>query len=57
MPGKLAAVLVIGLRETENETELGRALGYRVLYFHSTLALEEALRADVPDTANETVEP
>jgi len=48
MPGKPEAVLVIGLRETENETELVRALGYRVLYFNSIVSLDDALRVDVP---------
>lgn len=48
MPGKPEAVLVVGLRETQNEAELVRALGYRVLYFNATVSLEDALRVDVP---------
>jgi len=48
MPGTPDAVLVIGLRETENETELVRALGYCVLYFNSIVSLDDALRVDVP---------
>jgi biotin carboxylase len=48
MPEKPEAVLVIGVREPENEPELVRALGYQVLYCNATIALDDALRVDVP---------
>jgi len=48
MAGTPEAVLVVGLREQENEAELVQALGYRVLYFNSTISLDDALRVDIP---------
>jgi biotin carboxylase len=48
MPDKPKAVCMIGHRELENEANLVRARGCRVLFFDRSIDLDEALLVDVP---------
>ncbi len=48
MSKKDKAVIVIGLRSDENGIEFVRSRGYRVLFFNTSITLEEALSVDVP---------
>jgi biotin carboxylase len=46
------AVIVIALRSEEHGIEYVRSLGYRVIFFSTTISIEEALSVDVPVESN-----
>jgi S-sulfo-L-cysteine synthase (3-phospho-L-serine-dependent) len=48
MTQKDRAIIVIGLRSEENEIGCVKALGYRVLFFNTSITLDNALIVDVP---------
>jgi S-sulfo-L-cysteine synthase (3-phospho-L-serine-dependent) len=48
MSKKDQAIIIIGLRSKENEIEFVQSLDYQILFFNTTISLEDALRVDIP---------